>query len=105
MIERKYHQRQLGEGFIHDSIDGCWEPWMKVADEILDWYHDAGRASGSDHVLHHVLFFADSSKSHPHEADIRVLLKACADPRNRVNLILNSRMAEEWANRYSPPTP
>lgn len=36
MIERKYHQRQLGEGFIHDSIDGCWEPWMKVADEILD---------------------------------------------------------------------
>lgn len=36
MIERKYYQRQLGEGFIHDSIDGCWEPWMKVADEILD---------------------------------------------------------------------
>jgi IS5 family transposase len=36
VIERKYHQRQLGEGFIHDSIDGCWEPWMKVADEILD---------------------------------------------------------------------
>lgn len=36
MIERKYHQRQLGEGFIHDSIEGCWEPWMKVADEILD---------------------------------------------------------------------
>jgi transposase, IS5 family len=36
VIERKYHQRQLGEGFIHDSIDDCWEPWMKVADEILD---------------------------------------------------------------------
>ena len=36
MIERKYYQRQLGEGFIHDNIDGCWEPWMKVADEILD---------------------------------------------------------------------
>ena len=36
MIERKYHQRQLGEGFIHDSIDDCWEPWMKIADEILD---------------------------------------------------------------------
>ena len=36
MIERKYHQRQLGEGFIRDHIDDCWEPWMKIADEILD---------------------------------------------------------------------
>ena len=36
MIERKYHQRQLGEGFIRDTIDDCWEPWMKIADEILD---------------------------------------------------------------------
>ena len=36
MIERKYYQRQLGEGFIHDNIDGCWEPWMRIADEILD---------------------------------------------------------------------
>ena len=36
MIERKYHQRQLGEGFIRDNIDDCWEPWMKIADEILD---------------------------------------------------------------------
>jgi len=36
VIERKYYQRQLGEGFIHDNIDGCWEPWMRIADEILD---------------------------------------------------------------------
>jgi transposase, IS5 family len=36
VIERMYHQRQLGEGFIRDSIADCWEPWMKVADEILD---------------------------------------------------------------------
>jgi hypothetical protein len=36
VIERKYYQLQLGEGFIRDSIDGCWEPWMKIADEILD---------------------------------------------------------------------
>src|SRR6185436_20859288 len=36
MIERKYYQRQLGEGFIHDNIHDCWEPWMKKADEILD---------------------------------------------------------------------
>ena len=36
MIERKYDQRQLGEGFIRDSIDDCWEPCMKIVDEILD---------------------------------------------------------------------
>jgi IS5 family transposase len=36
LIERKHHQRQLGEGFIRESIDDCWEPWMKIADEILD---------------------------------------------------------------------
>ena len=36
MIERGYYQRQLGEGFLHDSIDDCWEPWMKIADKILD---------------------------------------------------------------------
>jgi len=36
LIERKHHQRQLGEGFIRDNIDDCWEPWMKIADEILD---------------------------------------------------------------------
>jgi hypothetical protein len=34
VIERKYYQRQLGERFIRDSIDDCWEPWMKIADEI-----------------------------------------------------------------------
>lgn len=74
-----------------------------VADEIFDWYREGGRANNLEHVLHHVLFFADNSKSHPHEADIHVLLKTCADPRNRINLILNSRMAEEWANRYLQP--
>jgi len=36
VIERKYHQRQLGEGFIRDNVEDCWEPWMKKADEILD---------------------------------------------------------------------
>jgi hypothetical protein len=36
VIESKYDQRELGEGFIRDSIDDCWEPWMKIADEILD---------------------------------------------------------------------
>lgn len=36
MIERQYGQRHLGEIFLRDSIDDCWEPWMKKADEILD---------------------------------------------------------------------
>jgi IS5 family transposase len=35
VIERKYYQLQLGDGFIRDSIEDCWEPWMKIADEIL----------------------------------------------------------------------
>jgi len=36
MIERQYGQRHIGEIFLMDSIDDCWEPWMKKADEILD---------------------------------------------------------------------
>jgi len=36
VIERKYYQLQLGYGFIRDSIEDCWEPWMRIADEILD---------------------------------------------------------------------
>jgi len=31
-----YYQCQLGEGFIRDSVEDCWEPWMRMADEILD---------------------------------------------------------------------
>ena len=36
MIERKYGQHHLGEIFLKDSVDDCWEPWMRKADEILD---------------------------------------------------------------------
>ena len=36
MIERHYSQHHLGEIFLRDSIEDCWEPWMKAADEILD---------------------------------------------------------------------
>jgi hypothetical protein len=35
-VSTSYYQHQLGEGFIRESIDDCWEPWMKIADEILD---------------------------------------------------------------------
>jgi methylglyoxal synthase len=71
-----------------------------VADEIFQWYGTGGVASHGQHVFHHVLFFADNHQSHAHEADIRVLLKTCANLQHRVNLILNSKMAEEWGNRY-----
>lgn len=74
-----------------------------VAEEIYDWYGAGGIAEKGRHVLHHILFFADNRRSHPHEADIRVLLKTCVNPQHRVNLILNSRMAEEWGKRYLPP--
>jgi transposase, IS5 family len=36
MIERKYGQHHFGEVFLKDSVDDCWEPWMRKADEILD---------------------------------------------------------------------
>jgi hypothetical protein len=36
MIERHYGQRQIAEGFFNEPIEDWWEPWMKVADEVLD---------------------------------------------------------------------
>jgi IS5 family transposase len=36
VIERQYSQHHLGEIFLRDSIEDCWEPWMKAADEVLD---------------------------------------------------------------------
>jgi len=36
MIERHYGQRQIAEGFFNEPVEDWWEPWMKVADEILD---------------------------------------------------------------------
>lgn len=46
MIDKKYYQLQLGEEFIRDSIDDGWEPWMRVADEILDGEeHETNRRS------------------------------------------------------------
>jgi methylglyoxal synthase len=71
-----------------------------VAEDVLKTYATLAAPEWDDHVLHHILFFIDHKHSQPHEPDIQVLLKTCADPRNRVNLILNSKMAEEWADRY-----
>jgi len=72
-----------------------------IAEEMFNWYAAPMPQDLSLQVFHHVLFFIDHKHSHPHEPDIQVLLKTCIDPRHRVNLILNSRMAEEWAERYT----
>ncbi|MGR3343745.1 MAG: hypothetical protein ACU0DI_11050 [Paracoccaceae bacterium] len=54
-----------------------------------------------DRVMFHVFFFADYKQvPQVHLADIQVLIKTCLNPKNRVNLIMNSRTAEEWAERY-----
>ncbi len=55
--------------------------------------------------LHHILFFMDHKHSQPHEPDIRVLLRTCVNPELRVNLILNSQMANEWIKRYERRVP
>lgn len=72
-----------------------------IADEIFATYGIDGPACRMPYyTLHHILFFIDHKNTHPHEPDIQVLLRTCANPEHRVNLILNSRMAEEWAERY-----
>ena len=73
-----------------------------IADEIFSTYRHF-RAPALRYALYafwNVLFFVDHKTSHPHEPDIQVLLKTCVNPIHRVNLILNSHMAAEWATRY-----
>ena len=36
MTSRRYRQRTLAEMWFRDSVDDCWEPWMRQADELLD---------------------------------------------------------------------
>lgn len=51
--------------------------------------------------FYHIIFFIDHKNLQPHLADIQVLLKTCLDPRNKVNLITNSKTAEKWVKMYS----
>lgn len=71
-----------------------------IAEDIFKTYGSNQSNAVANRVLHHILFFIDHKHTHPHESDIQVLLKTCVNPLHRVNLILNSRMAEEWAERY-----
>ena len=36
MVRPRYPQRTLAEMWFRDSVDDCWEPWMRQADELLD---------------------------------------------------------------------
>jgi methylglyoxal synthase len=76
-----------------------------IADEVFSTYSRLLEAKYRDPKLryysfYNLLFFVDHRSAHPHEPDIQVLLKTCVNPVNQVNLLLNSRMAEEWADRY-----
>jgi len=73
-----------------------------IADEIFYTYShfEASTARHDLYAFWNVLFFVDHKATHPHEPDIQVLLKTCVNPLHKVNLILNSRMAAEWAARY-----
>lgn len=76
-----------------------------IADEIFSTYSQFKAASHKHefYIFWNVLFFVDHKATHPHEPDIQVLLKTCLNPLHRVNLILNSHMAAEWASRYRKP--
>lgn len=67
-----------------------------IADKIYDAYKKDPKLDSPFHIL----FFIDHKSAHAHEADIHVLLRTCVDPLMCVNLILNSKMAEEWIQRY-----
>lgn len=36
MVRARYPQRSLAEMWFRDSVDDCWEPWMREADALLD---------------------------------------------------------------------
>jgi len=75
-----------------------------ISREIFDFHREnvtaEERTFRMNNCLWNVLFFIDHKSAHPHEPDIHVLIRTCVDPSHRVNLMLNSRMAAEWAERY-----
>ncbi len=36
MVELRYHQRTVWEGWFPEEVQGWWEPWMKQADQVLN---------------------------------------------------------------------
>lgn len=80
-----------------------------IAEEIFRTHDNISPSSPySLYAFWNVLFFIDHKMTHPHEPDIQVLLNTCLNPEHKVNLLLNTRMAAEWARRYReqlPPCP
>lgn len=73
---------------------------VAIANEIYERYQWNKKNKKKKKPFYHVIFFMDHKNMQPHMADIQVLLKACLDPRNKVNLITNSKTAEKWAQMY-----
>src|SRR5437762_11732458 len=36
MVELRFHQRTMWEGWFPEEASGWWEEWMKQADQVLD---------------------------------------------------------------------
>ncbi len=36
MVSRRYRQRTWAEMWFRESVDDCWEPWIRQADTLLD---------------------------------------------------------------------
>ena len=90
------HGPSGGDVIIADEIIATFR---KISQEYTD-ENDPQRQI-RNRVMFHVFFFADYKQvPQVHLADIQVLIKTCLNPKNRVNLIMNSRTAEEWAERY-----
>jgi methylglyoxal synthase len=51
----------------------------------------------------HVIFFVDPTTAHPHEADIRALVRICSLPDVKVNLRLTECAASSWITSYASP--
>ena len=72
-----------------------------VADEIFHIFEgNPGLLNDNEGPLYHVLFFMDDKEFRSPTLDTRILMRAFTNPELRVNLVFNSRMAEEWLDRY-----
>jgi methylglyoxal synthase len=75
-----------------------------VADEIFRTFEENPNLLGKhEGPVYHVLFFIDHRGFRSPTLDTRLLMRTCTNPTLRVNLLFNSRMAEEWLVRYIEP--
>jgi hypothetical protein len=51
----------------------------------------------------HVVTFADYQSEQALGPEMREFYEVCADPRLRVNLLMNKQTAIEWIRQFEPP--